>query len=60
MPVVSLVASANPPQSSLQPGQAVTVLNDRLKLIGKINLDIADWLQVQLLGLKTKNGAYPS
>ncbi|KAL2760228.1 hypothetical protein ACRALDRAFT_2093633 [Sodiomyces alcalophilus JCM 7366] len=29
----------------LQPGQAVTVLHDRLKRINKINLEIADWLQ---------------
>ncbi|MCJ1260817.1 hypothetical protein MMC22_000680 [Lobaria immixta] len=29
---------------SLQPGQAVTILDDRVKLIGKINADIADWL----------------
>ena len=28
----------------MQPGQAVNVLNDRLKLIGKINNDVADWL----------------
>ena len=33
-------------QGSLQPAEAVTVLNDRVRLIGKINTDIADWLQV--------------
>lgn len=43
----SMCASADHPQSTLQPGQAVTVLNDRVKIIGKINSDIADWLQVQ-------------
>ncbi|KAI9875662.1 MAG: hypothetical protein M1830_008136 [Pleopsidium flavum] len=31
--------------TSLQPAQAVTALNDRVRLIGKINSDIADWLQ---------------
>ncbi|KAL2004122.1 hypothetical protein VTN02DRAFT_6586 [Thermoascus thermophilus] len=31
--------------ASLQPGQATTVLNDRIRLINKINADIADWLQ---------------
>ncbi|SLM37512.1 Muniscin C-terminal [Lasallia pustulata] len=31
--------------SSLQPSQAVAVVNDRVRLIGKINADIADWLQ---------------
>ncbi|KAL8687813.1 MAG: hypothetical protein Q9224_005044, partial [Gallowayella concinna] len=29
---------------SLQPSQAVAILDDRVKLIGKINLDIAEWL----------------
>ncbi|KAL9065003.1 MAG: hypothetical protein Q9161_008495 [Pseudevernia consocians] len=29
---------------SLSPNQAVSVLEDRVKLIGKINTDIADWL----------------
>ncbi|EHK20694.1 uncharacterized protein TRIVIDRAFT_49781 [Trichoderma virens Gv29-8] len=29
----------------LQPGQAVQTLNDRMKRINKINLEIADWLQ---------------
>ena len=33
-------------QGSLQPGQAVTVLEERIKLIRKINCDIADWLGV--------------
>ncbi|KZF25203.1 hypothetical protein L228DRAFT_280460 [Xylona heveae TC161] len=30
---------------SLQPGQAVIALNERLKRIGKLNSEIADWLQ---------------
>ncbi|MCJ1461765.1 hypothetical protein MMC07_000364 [Pseudocyphellaria aurata] len=29
---------------SLQPGQAVPILEERVKLIGKINADVADWL----------------
>lgn len=29
----------------LQPGQAVHTLNDRVKRINKINLEVADWLQ---------------
>ncbi|KXJ88247.1 Muniscin C-terminal mu homology domain-domain-containing protein [Microdochium bolleyi] len=31
--------------ANLQPGQAVTVLNDRVKRIAKVNTEIADWLQ---------------
>ncbi|GAB0133065.1 hypothetical protein EsDP_00001481 [Epichloe bromicola] len=31
--------------ASLQPGQAARTLNDRVKRINKINLEIADWLQ---------------
>lgn len=31
--------------ANLQPGQAVQVVNDRLKRIGKVNTEIADWLQ---------------
>ncbi|KAI9783938.1 MAG: hypothetical protein M1839_002883 [Geoglossum umbratile] len=31
--------------ASLQPGQAVVALNERVKRVGKINLEIADWLQ---------------
>ncbi|OAG33966.1 hypothetical protein AYO21_11897 [Fonsecaea monophora] len=31
--------------ASLQPEQAVSILNDRVTLITKINSDIADWLQ---------------
>lgn len=30
---------------SLQPGQAVNVLHDRMKHVSKLNSDIADWLQ---------------
>lgn len=33
-------------QANLQPGQAVQTLNDRVKRINKINIEIADWLQV--------------
>lgn len=33
-------------QSTLSPNQAVSVLEERVKLIGKINTDIADWLAV--------------
>ncbi len=39
----------NEPQASLQPGQAVAVLNERVKHVGKLNADIADWLQVMRL-----------
>ncbi|OAA35936.1 Fes/CIP4 domain-containing protein [Metarhizium rileyi] len=31
--------------ANLQPGQAVQTLNDRVKRINKVNLEIADWLQ---------------
>ncbi|KAH8698561.1 Muniscin C-terminal mu homology domain-containing protein [Talaromyces proteolyticus] len=31
--------------TSLQPNQATTVLNDRIRVINKVNTDIADWLQ---------------
>ena len=33
-------------QRSLSPNNAIAVLDDRVKLIGRINLDIADWLAV--------------
>ena len=33
-------------QTVLQPPQAAAVLNDRIRLINKINADVADWLQV--------------
>lgn len=33
-------------QATLQPHQAVNVLNDRVKLITTVNASIADWLQV--------------
>jgi hypothetical protein len=33
-------------QATLQPNQAVNVLNDRVKLITTVNTSIADWLQV--------------
>jgi hypothetical protein len=35
-------------QASLQPNQAVHTLNDRVKRINKINVEIADWLQVRI------------
>lgn len=34
-------------QRSLTPNQAVAILDERVKLIGKINADIADWLAVR-------------
>lgn len=34
-------------QASLQPSQATSVLGDRVRLINKVNADIADWLQVR-------------
>lgn len=33
-------------QASLQPAQAVSTLGERIKRIGKVNVEIADWLQV--------------
>lgn len=33
-------------QASVQPAQAVAILNDRIKHVGKLNTEIADWLQV--------------
>ncbi|KAL8734298.1 MAG: hypothetical protein Q9166_001496 [cf. Caloplaca sp. 2 TL-2023] len=51
---------------SLQPSQAVAVLNDRVKLIGKANLDIAEWLserrrieETYVQGLKKLGSKYP-
>lgn len=35
-------------QESLQPTQAVAVLNERVKHISKVNVDIADFLQVHI------------
>ena len=41
------------------PSQAVSVLNDRVKLIGKVNSDIADWLHVgQMISFVDKCPAY--
>lgn len=31
----------------MQPGQATALLNDRIRLINKVNADVADWLQVR-------------
>jgi hypothetical protein len=39
-------------QATLQPHQAVNVLNDRVKLITTINASIADWLQVSTRELR--------
>lgn len=33
-------------QGSLSPAEAIAILDERVKLIGKINSDIADWLFV--------------
>ncbi|EXJ54550.1 hypothetical protein A1O7_09891 [Cladophialophora yegresii CBS 114405] len=41
--------------ASLQPEQAVNILNDRVTLITKINSDIADWLQVRTRPCNTVN-----
>lgn len=35
-------------QATLQPGQAVHILTDRVKRINRINTEIADWLQVRI------------
>lgn len=34
-------------QDSLQPTQAVNVLNDRMRHVAQLNTHIADWLQVR-------------
>lgn len=38
-------------QGTVQPGQAITILEDRVRSIGKINSDIAEWLSVCYLRL---------
>jgi hypothetical protein len=43
-------------QASLQPEQAVKILNDRVDLIKKINNDIADWLQVSNICATARSG----
>ncbi|KAI9152147.1 Cytoskeletal protein syp1 [Paramyrothecium foliicola] len=40
-----LIPAARKQQATLQPGQAVQVLSERIKRISKINTEIADWLQ---------------
>jgi hypothetical protein len=45
-PSHDIPSSADAVKASLQPGQAVAALNERVKRVGKINLEIADWLQV--------------
>lgn len=47
--------SDNTFQTSLSPNQAVTVLNDRVTLIGKINHDIAEWLAVGIAAQSREN-----
>ncbi|PHH81393.1 hypothetical protein CDD83_3601 [Cordyceps sp. RAO-2017] len=44
----------------LQPGQAVQTLNERVKRINKINLEIADWLQVPRLASISHDAPRPS
>jgi hypothetical protein len=39
-------ADGDETQAHLQPLQAVTVLNERVKRFNKLNVEIADWLQV--------------
>jgi hypothetical protein len=36
-------------QATLEPGQAISVLNDRVRQVGRLNSDIAEWLQVRLV-----------
>ena len=36
-------------QERLTPSAAVSKLNERVKRIGKVNAEIADWLQVSLM-----------
>ncbi|KAL9599215.1 MAG: hypothetical protein Q9219_003996 [cf. Caloplaca sp. 3 TL-2023] len=52
---------------TLQPSQAVAVLDDRVKLIGKVNLDIAEWLserrrieEAYVQGLKKLGARHPN
>lgn len=40
----------------LQPAGAVSKFNERVKRIGKVNTEIADWLQVWLLPDSTCDG----
>lgn len=42
----------------MQPGQATTVLNDRIRLINKVNTDVADWLQVRFLSITPPNSIH--
>lgn len=37
---------AHQSQENLQPAQAVDALNDRVKHVGRLNLEIAEWLKV--------------
>jgi hypothetical protein len=42
------VSRSSNQQATLDPNQAVTVLNNRVDVISKINSDIADWLLVRI------------
>ena len=42
-------------QTSLLPSQAVSLLNERIRQIGKINADVADWLLVCIPMLMTRS-----
>ena len=46
MPWLQVPADSN--KASLQPSQAVAILIERVKRVGKVNNDIAEWLQVSL------------
>lgn len=39
-------------QPKLAPVQAVDVVSDRMRQIGKLNTSVADWLQVRIFGAK--------
>jgi F-BAR domain only protein len=41
---LSIANEALVTQATLAPGQAVNILNDRVKRISKTNIEIADWL----------------
>jgi hypothetical protein len=45
--VVATASRSSNQQATLDPNQAVTVLNNRVDVISKINNDIADWLLVR-------------
>ena len=47
-------------QERLPPVAAVTKFNERAKRIGKVNTEIADWLQVRFRGFATAEYLHPS